>query len=624
MNNYHPFNFSHTFKCLAVLLIFFGILGNGNAQTLLKVKEIKIQGNESISDGKLKAQMNLREPGFLPFFKGGSEFNARILKLDRTAVRKYYESKGYVYAVVKDSFEIVNKKEIIIHLTVSEGKRITIKEINIRGNDLIADTEILRMFESKLGSPLNPYLLRKDLAAVRTAYQNRGKPFAQIQNNLIGDEDVIVVIDVKENDTVFIDSIIVQGASKVIPNLVRRELSFKPSEKYSISKIEESQKRLFETGLFSNVLITAVRTDTVNRRLNLIVSVRERRMKQIGGELGFKQRKIANSTATTTDFNIVAEWYNRNLFSTGRLIRFKGNISAGISDISSGETGFEISYTEPWIFGQRAPTTFRTFIEREQLKEPDIPLTRFGADIAVYKKYSEQFSTRLSQGITITQVDVSKIPATVIESLKLFESRQRSINLLIINDKRKNIFFPTNGSLLSFDVKYAGGFLGGNSDLYRAELSWSRYQPFLLNKSWTLSTRIKGGFIKSFGDTKEIPFFDWFFLGGGTSVRGYKDQELRDFKISQSVTEIYELTTNIELRIPLFWRFGAELFLDGGNLWQELGQLSRARMRYAGGAGLYFMTPMGPARLDYGYKLNPAESDITSRGRLHFGFLFAF
>lgn len=605
-------------------MILFGILGNGNAQTLLKVKEIKIYGNKNISDGKIKDQMNLKEPGFPSFFKGGSKFNLRILKLDRVAVRKYYESKGYIYAVVRDSFEVVNKKEIIIHLTVSEGKRVIIKEINIRGNDLIADTEILRMFKSKLGDPLNPYLLRKDLAAVRTTYQNRGKPFAQFQNSLIGDEDVTVVIDVKENDTVFIDSIIVQGTSKVIPNLVRRELSFKPGEKYNISKIEESQKRLFETGLFSNVIINAVRTDTVNRRLNLVVSVRERRMKQIGGEMGFKQRKIANSTSTTTEFNVVAEWYNRNLFSTGRLLRFKGNVSAGISNIRSGETGIEVSYTEPWIFGQRAPTTFRTFIEREQLKEPDIPLTRYGVDLAVYKKYSEEFSTRLSQGITITRVDTSKILPAIIDSLKLFESRQRSIDLLIINDKRNNIFFPTNGSLLSLDFKYAGGLLGGNSDLYRAELSLSTYQPFLLIKSWTLSTRITTGFIRSFGDTEVIPFFDWFFLGGGTSVRGYNDQDLRDFKISDTITEIYKLSTNVELRFPIIWRFGGEVFLDGGNLWREIGDLSLARMRYSGGTGLYFMTPMGPARLDYGYKLNPSESDDTSRSRFHFGFLFAF
>ncbi len=609
------------------ILIVFSSAEIGRSQSLLKVNEIKFYGNENISNGKLEDQMHLKAPGFPSFLKSGTNFNARILKLDRSAIRKYYESEGYIYAAVQDSFEIVNKKEIIIHMTVSEGKRVKIKEINIRGNDLIADTEILRMFKSKLGDPLNPYLLRKDLAVMRAAYQNRGKPFAQFQNNLVGDEDVIVVIDVKENDTVFIDSIIVEGTHKVVPNLVRRELSFKPGEKYNISKIEESQKRLFETGLFSNVTINAVRTDTVNRRLNLVVNVRERRMRQIGGEFGFIQRKIANSTTTTTDFNIVAEWYNRNLFSTGRLIRFKGNISAGISSPSSGETGFEVSYTEPWVLGQRAPTTFRTFIERERLREPDIPLTRFGGDIAVYKKYSEEFSTRLSQGITITQVDTSKISPEVVKSLKLSESRQRSINLLLINDKRKNIFFPTNGSLLSFDVKYAGGFLGGNSNLYRAELAWSRYQPFLLNKSWTLSTRIKSGIIRSFGETngetEEIPIFDWFFLGGATSVRGYNDQKLRDFNESQTVTEIYELTTNIELRIPLFWRFGGEVFLDGGNLWGELGKVSPARMRYSSGAGIYFMTPMGPARLEYGYKLNRSEDD-TSPSRLHFGFLFAF
>ena len=229
----------------------------------------------------------------------------------------------------------------------------------------------------------------------------------------------------------------------------------------------------------------------------------------------------------------------------------------------------------------------------------------------------------MSQGITITRVDTSKILPAIIDSLKLFESRQRSIDLLIINDKRNNIFFPTKGSLLSLDFKYAGGLLGGNSDLYRAELSLSTYRPFLLIKSWTLSTRITSGFIKSFGDTEAIPFFDWFFLGGGTSVRGYNDQNLRDFKISDTITEIYKLSTNVELRFPIFWRFGGEVFLDGGNLWREIGDLSPARMRYSGGAGLYFMTPMGPARLEYGYKLNPSPSDDIP-GRLHFGFLFAF
>ncbi|MCH7494479.1 MAG: hypothetical protein IH825_00095, partial [Candidatus Marinimicrobia bacterium] len=375
-----------------------------NAQSLLRVKEIRFSGNDNISDGRLKDQMNLKSPGFPSFLRKGSEFNARILQLDRASIRKYYESKGYIYAAVTDSFEIIDRKDIIIHVNVNEGKRIKIKEINIRGNDLIADTEILRMFDSKLGDPLNPYLLRKDLAAVRTAYQTRGKPFAQFQNHLTGDDEVTVVIDVKENDTIFLDSVLVSGTQQVKPEIVLRELTFNRNEKYNIEKIRESQKRIFETGLFSNVTIDPVRTDTVNKRLNLIVNVRERKMRQLGGEIGFKQRKIAGAEPST-DLNVVAEWYNRNLFSTGRLLRFKGNASIHVDDLSPGQTRFEASFTEPWILGQRAPTTFRTFIERERLIEPEkITLTRFGGDIALFKKYSEEFTARLSQGITITTV----------------------------------------------------------------------------------------------------------------------------------------------------------------------------------------------------------------------------
>ena len=598
-----------------------------NAQSLLRVKEIRFSGNENISDGTLKDQMNLKSPGFPSFLRKGSEFNARILQLDRASIRKYYESKGYIYAAVSDSFEIINRKDIIIHVKVDEGKRIKIKEINIRGNDLIADTEILRMFDSKLGEPLNPYLLRKDIAAVRTAYQTRGKPFAQFQNHLRGDDEVTVVIDVKENETIFLDSVLVSGTQQVKPEIVFRELTFNRNEKYNIEKIRESQKRIFETGLFSNVTIDPVRTDTVNKRLNLIVNVRERKMRQLGGELGFKQRRIAGTSEPVTDLNVVAEWYNRNLFSTGRLLRFKGNASVGVTDISSGQTRFETSYTEPWILGQRAPTTFRTFIERERLIEPEeITLTRFGGDIALFKKYSEEFSVRLAQGITITRV-IGKLDSVLADSLGIREEdNQRSITLLIINDKRRNIFLPTNGSILSLEAKFAGGLLGGNSDIYRAEVSWSRYQPFILNNSWTLATRIKGGFISSFGDTDFIPFWDRFFLGGGTSVRGYEELELQDFSQSENkaVPNIYKLLSNIELRFPVFWRFGGQLFLDGGNLWDEFSRVSPTKLKYSAGVGFSLLTPMGPVRLDYGYKLNPDEDDTGVRSRVHFGLLFAF
>ena len=335
-----------------------------------------------------------------------------------------------------------------------------------------------------------------------------------------------------------------------------------------------------------------------------------------------------SASEPVTDLNSVGEWYNRNLWSSGRLLRFKGNASVGITDLkdlSTGQTRFEASYTEPWILGQRAPTTLRTFIERIRLREPaNINLNRFGVDLSIWKKISEEFSVRISQGVTFTKVNEKDINPENLVPLGIKEDdEQRSINLLIINDKRKNVFLPTNGSILTFDAKFAG--FGGESNIYRAEISWSRYQPFLLNKSWILATRLKGGFINAYEDESTISIFDRFFLGGGNSVRGYDETKLQDFPggVNASVKAMYKLLANIELRFPIFWRFGGEVFVDGGNLWNEISKATPARMRYTIGAGISFMTPMGPARLDYGYKLNPSSSD-PSRDGVHFGLLFAF
>ena len=105
----------NTILLLAVGIIFL-FADLANAQGLLRVKEIKIQGNEKFSNGKIKGEMSLKSPRFPSILRKGSEFNARILRLDRTSIQKFYESNGYIYVEITDSIEIINRKDIIIHL----------------------------------------------------------------------------------------------------------------------------------------------------------------------------------------------------------------------------------------------------------------------------------------------------------------------------------------------------------------------------------------------------------------------------------------------------------------------------------------------------------------------------
>ena len=60
-----------------------------------------------------------------------------------------------------------------------------------------------------------------------------------------------------------------------------------------------------------------------------------------------------------------------------------------------------------------------------------------------------------------------------------------------------------------------------------------------------------------------------------------------------------------EARFPIAGRFAAVAFLDFGNVWSRSWDFNFNDMRYAVGPGLRYMTPVGPARVDLGFQLNP-------------------
>ena len=59
-----------------------------------------------------------------------------------------------------------------------------------------------------------------------------------------------------------------------------------------------------------------------------------------------------------------------------------------------------------------------------------------------------------------------------------------------------------------------------------------------------------------------------------------------------------------EVRAPLTGKFGAVAFFDYGNVWSKPLNFSGGDLRYAAGPGLRYLTPIGPARVDFGYQLN--------------------
>jgi outer membrane protein insertion porin family len=104
---------------------------------------------------------------------------------------------------------------------------------------------------------------------------------------------------------------------------------------------------------------------------------------------------------------------------------------------------------------------------------------------------------------------------------------------------------------------------------------------------------------------------DRFYAGGGTTVRGFKQDELGPkLPNGQPAGGNAVLVLNEELRYPLFWIFDAVTFVDIGNVFPRVSDFKLSEVRTAGGFGLRIRNPFVVLRLDYGFKFNrrPGET----------------
>lgn len=202
---------------------------------------------------------------------------------------------------------------------------------------------------------------------------------------------------------------------------------------------------------------------------------------------------------------------------------------------------------------------------------------------------------------------------------------------------------PNKGIYVKADLQLAGHFLGGDADDIRISPEFRGYVP--ISKKVTLAFRAATGFIlksnyprdcSALGDQDDrsaceasnvqILELRGFFSGGANSNRGYNYRGVgphRDlsellfllggnsvaYAEGESVP-IGGLTlweASAELRFPIAGELGGAFFLDGSDVSSDIGQLSFTRPHLSAGFGLRYATPVGPARLDVGYRIRCAQ-----------------
>jgi outer membrane protein insertion porin family len=142
-----------------------------------------------------------------------------------------------------------------------------------------------------------------------------------------------------------------------------------------------------------------------------------------------------------------------------------------------------------------------------------------------------------------------------------------------------------------------------------------------LDRSGVVALSLRAGFIRPHGDPEDpdldsfdlVPSAERFYAGGRTTHRAFSRDELGVPGETLFVEEGEDPVPlgggalgllNVEWRFPIAGGFGGSVFVDGGNVWREPGEFDADEVRWGAGVGLRYLSPVGPLRLEIGWKLD--------------------
>lgn len=596
------------------------------------INRIEFLGNDDVSDDRLQGQMRTREPSFFAIFRK-PRLDRDQLDRDVAHLQGYYHSIGYFDARV--TLERIERSEdgrfVDIYIRIDEGTPTTIDSVTFAGNTLFEPRELRKGLLLEEGDPYNASLLDTDIYTLKVKYFNRGYlGVAVVDSVRIDGHSVDLRYYIEPGTQIRVRRIDIMGNQSVADRVIEKEITFKPGDICRLEKLIETQRNLFETGLFSVVDIEPVNLDPLERTVDISIDVRERKPAYI--EVGFGVGNILGS-------RILGEFGTRNLFGTGRTLRLKAEYAYDIFEgdrIDFGRLQFKNRYYrydaeihQRRVFGTKQLVSLATFYEKDATVT-DIEVRTLGLSISSTRHLSRY--TDLIVGLASERIRRRAFGAPEESSTSRIASGS------LAHDTRDFILNPRTGGYRVLRLEGAGGFLGGDNDFYGGSTSYQRYHR--LSQRTVFAWRVRTGYVDAFGDSEVVPVENRFFAGGGNSVRGYEENSLgpratRDDDADPvPVGGRVLLLTNIELRypVPLLSRINISgaVFLDGGNVWTGLRSIQLRNFRpwvdeedivqqdyrYSVGLGLRYNTPVGPIRVDFGYPVKRGDI-VDDSGRFH-------
>jgi outer membrane protein assembly complex protein YaeT len=603
----------------------------------IKVKSIDFEGTKGIETGQLKGALATKESSWLPW--GAKKyFDRSRFDADLKRIQAFYADHGFPDARVQSVDVQMNDEKNAVSITVHvfEGEPVIVDEVRFEGLDVLPEWLVRRLRRNaplQAGAPLDRQAFAATREAVVGAFRDRGYPYATVaaeeQRPSPGAKRLVAVYRATPGAPATFGSVEIAGNASVEPEVIQRQLAFKPGDPYRISRLQESQRRLYNLELFEFANVETLRGDEQPAQVPTRVTVAEGKHRRFNFGVGYGSEEKAR---------VDARWRHANFFGGAR--------TAGIGGRwSSLDRGVKGDITEPYFLKPHLSLGFsgQAWKTREVLYSADTVggrvTLRHQADARARNTWSVTFVDEYQKSTASEEALANPEFRDDLIALGLDPVDGQQAGTLIgfefdlTRNTTRNLLDARQGYYAALHLEQAGGWLPGSYDFYLISIDLRQYTSF--GRRLVLANRLQAGGIDGIGrgltvDPSRLPFSRRYFLGGSTSLRGWGRLEVSPLSGGLPIGGLSMLEMNSELRLAASRNFSVVAFIDAGNAWEDPWQYELGDLRAAVGPGLRYRTPIGPVRADLGYQLTPIEGLLVDgepekrRWRVHFSIGQAF
>lgn len=581
-----------------------------------KLVHLEIDGNRYFDTPTIRERMFIT-PATLIRYRHG-RYSQKYLDQDIDSIKELYQSNGFrsvkVVPEVQDNYK-GKAANLSLALHITEGPQWFVDKLDIQGASADDKTYLASILHSAPGQPFSEVNIASDSDAILGYYYNNGYPdatFDWTETPASTENQVDLRFMIRTGERKTVRGVLIDGLETTNPALVSERISVKPGDPLSQTRISESQRRLYDLGIFAKVQPAVQNPDGDEDSKYVLFVFSEARKYSMNLGFGAEIARIGGSLA---DFNAPAG-------ATG----FSPRVSLGVSRLNFLGLGHTVSlqsrlssFDKEITLSYLAPQ----FEGHENLNLTITGLFDASHDVRTFASNRTEASVQLGQRLSranslqyrFTFRNVTVDPASVKITPELIPLLSQPVRVGVLSasfveDRRDDPTDAHQGIYNTVDVGIAlPSLFGAETSFTRLLARNSTYHR--IGRDLVFARTTSFGYIQRLAGKPDIPLPERFFSGGVYSNRAFPDNQAgpRDLTTGFPLGGQALLMNSFELRFPLIGdNISGVLFHDAGNVYDSIRDISfRFRQRdlqdfnymvHAFGFGIRYRTPIGPVRVD--------------------------